>query len=177
MQDFLQEKKDLMDIAREVLEANESDFERAENILTMRFARAGAYRSTLMRIAAHKLLSEVRMNIRQTITINKSETPVHVKGEAPQMDPRMMEARLRNAGREWLDFPLVGGRKRLGDAVYMDLEQSESYYASQGRTMMVTGRWLGLVKRSLPNHLSIVRDVLTDEKLGELHSQASQSIA
>ncbi len=177
MPDFLQEKRDLMDMAHEVLEQNNSDFERAEDALTVRFQRAAAYRSTLMRIAAHTLLSLVRTTIRTTITAGQSETPARIRGQSPQMDPRMMEARLRNAGKEWLDFPLLGGRKRLGDAVYADLEKSESYYSSQGRTMMVTGRWLQLVKSSLPNESSTVREVLTDEKLGELHSQASQSVS
>lgn len=177
MQDFLQEKKELMELASQVLELHNGDFERAENALTVAFSRRTAYRATLLRIAAHNLLSLVRTTIRATITAGQSDTPDHVIGHAPQMDPRMMEARLRNAGKEWLDFPLVGGRKRLGDAVYADLEKSESYYSSQGRTMLVTGNWIGLVKRSLPNESSTVRDVLTNEKLGELHSQASQFIA
>ena len=175
MPDFLQEKRDLMEIASQALDSHGGNFERAENELTVAFSGWKAYRATLMRIAAHTLLSLVRTTIRTTITTGQSEVTERVRGQAPQMDPRMMEARLRNAGKEWLDFPLVGGRKRLGDAVYADLEKSESYYSSQGRTMLITGTWFRLVKNSLPDTTSTVRDVLTNEKLEELHSQASQA--
>lgn len=174
---FLQEKRQLLDIAREALEGSSGNFELAEDILTSRLSQARNYRPAIMRVAAQTLLSLVRTNIRAAIVAPPSNTAEPVRRTASRPDPELMEGRLRNAGREWLNFPLLGGRKRLGDAVYEDLDKSASYYFSQGSTMLTTGRWLNLIKNSMPDKSTQVRDVLTDEKLASLHTQASQAIA
>lgn len=176
---FHEERRQLLAQAREDLNNSSGDFEQAERALFSHLKKMPQYRDTLIFIAARELLSVVRTSLRGEIlagSIQPGSTTNIVttlkKGETSKPNPLMAEARLRNAGKEHLDFPMLGGRGRLRDAVYDDVAASETYYLSQGRTMVIRGRWLGMVKNSLPDRTTKVSDVLTEEKLVDLYEQS-----
>lgn len=67
-------------------------------------------------------------------------------------------------------FPLPGG-KRLGEATRQEIAEAAGFYERQAGDMAHKARWLQLVAQSVPAGKT-AGDVLTDERLAELQTEA-----
>lgn len=74
--------------------------------------------------------------------------------------------------RSLMDFPLLGGSRRLGDCAKVHLVTAEHGYQTQATDMQVKARWLRLIRDALPDDNTTVRQALNDDALRDLKAKA-----
>jgi hypothetical protein len=116
----------------------------------------------LVREACYSKVREICRSNRQSVWNTSQPTPV--------TGQQAISALAQATRSMLLNFPLPGG-KALGDATRAEVETASREYLTNGKNMVVKGRWLAAVARLVPRNC-VVRQKLTEQKLQSLKSKA-----